>query len=249
MSTSATAPDPHRFHVARPRELRRSRPGHRLAYIIWLLPRRLEELSRRLEVPSHARVLDYGCAEQPYRRFFAGTTEFVGADLPGNPDAAVTIAADGTLPVEDDSFDAVLSTQVLEHVSDPATYLGECLRVLRPGGRLLLSTHGMMVYHPDPVDYWRWTGAGLAHAVETAGFDVVHVEGIMGLAAVGLQFVQDSIYYRLPRRLRAPVAGIFQGLIAFADRLLPAGRDDGNAMVYAIVAEKPGAGQRRDDGA
>ncbi len=62
----------------------------------------------------------------------------------------------------------MLSTQVLEHVTDPRLYLAECHRVLRPGGPLLLSTHGIMVYHPDPVDYWRWTGAGLQRAV-TAG--------------------------------------------------------------------------------
>ena len=55
------------------------------------------------------------------------------------------------------SFDAVLSTQVLEHVADPGALPAERFRVLRPGGRLLLSTHGIFVYHPDPDDYWRWT--------------------------------------------------------------------------------------------
>jgi SAM-dependent methyltransferase len=184
-------------------------------------------------------VLDYGCAEQPYRRWFGATVQFVGADLPGNPAADVTIAPDGTLPLDGDTFDAVLSTQVLEHVSDPAAYLDECLRVLRPGGRLLLSTHGLMLYHPDPVDYWRWTGAGLERMLRSAGFEIVHTEGIVGLRAVGLQFVQDSIYFRVPRRLRAPLAAAFQGVIALTDRSRPAGGDDGNALVWAIVAEKP----------
>jgi SAM-dependent methyltransferase len=192
-----------------------------------------------LRVPARGSVLDFGCAERPYRRFFAETVEFVGADLPGNPAANVMIGPDGTLPVGDDEFDAVLSTQVLEHVSDPRTYLDECRRVLRPGGRMLLSTHGLMVYHPDPVDYWRWTRAGLERTIESAGFEIVHAEGIMGLGAVGLQFLQDSIYFRLPARLRRPVAGLFQTLIALVDRLSPAGGDDANALVYLIVAEKP----------
>lgn len=188
-------------------------------------------------------MLDYGCAEQPYRRLFAAGVTFVGADLAGNPDADVVIADDGTLPLPDASFDAVLSTQVLEHVADPRVYLAECERVLTPGGRLLLSTHGMMVYHPDPVDLWRWTGAGLVREVERAGLGVVHIEGIMGLIAVGLQLVQDGLYYRCPLLLRPVVACVFQGLVALADR----GHSDesrrGNAMVFAVVAEKPRGGE------
>jgi SAM-dependent methyltransferase len=239
MTTTAPAQDTPRFHATRRAGLRRARPWHRLAYIAWLLPRRLESLTAMLNVPRDGHVLDYGCAEQPYRRFFAPTVAFVGADLPGNPDADVTISADGLLPVDDEAFDAVLSTQVLEHVADPVTYLEECRRVLRPGGRLLLSTHGMMVYHPDPVDYWRWTWAGLERIVDEAGLEVVHREGIMGLGAVGLQFVQDSLYHRVPRRLRAPVALLFQTLILLSDRMAPAGRLDGNALVFAIVAQRP----------
>ncbi|HEX4010902.1 MAG TPA: class I SAM-dependent methyltransferase [Solirubrobacteraceae bacterium] len=239
MTVTAPAEDSTRFHVARPTGLRHARPWHRLAYIIRVLPRRLEALAPVLAVPPRGSVLDFGCAEQPYRRFFAETVEFVGADLPGNPAADMTIGPDGTVPVPDDAFDAVLSTQVLEHASDPPGYLAECRRILRPGGRMLLSTHGLMVYHPDPVDYWRWTRAGLDRLIESAGFEIVHGEGIMGLGAVGLQFVQDSIYFRLPRWLRRPVAGLFQTLIALVDRLIPAGGDDANALVYVIVAEKP----------
>ncbi len=81
----------------------------------------------------------------------------------------------------------VLSTQVLEHVDRPGLYLAECHRVLRPGGRMLLSTHGIMVFHPDPVDYWRWTCDGLQRAVRDAGFEIVRFEGIVGLAATGIQ--------------------------------------------------------------
>jgi hypothetical protein len=132
----------------------------------------------------------------------------------------------------------VLSTQVLEHVADPALYLSECLRVLRPRGRLL-STHGIMVYHPDPVDYWRWTCAGLRRAVEDAGFEVVRFEGIMGLAATGLQLIQDATYYYLPRFLRPGFALYLQTLIAVVDRVESWGGRELNALVFAVVARKP----------
>lgn len=220
-------------------DVRVFRRSHPLGYIVRELPARLEEMARDLHPGEVRRVLDYGCAELPYRRFFPESVEYLAADLPGNPAATIAINTDGTVPVDDASVDAVLSTQVLEHVADPRLYLRECHRVLRPGARLLLSTHGFMVYHPDPVDLWRWTAAGLREELERAALRVVRLEGIMGLTATGLQFVQDGSLPRVPARLRPPFAFVMQRLIAFADRREPAESRDRNALVFAAVAEKP----------
>ncbi|HYI38557.1 MAG TPA: methyltransferase domain-containing protein [Thermoleophilaceae bacterium] len=231
--------DSTRYVDHRPADIRRATPGHRYAHHIRTLPARLEALSVDLRLPPGGRVLDYGCADVPYRHFFPADAEFVAADLPGNPAATLDLNPDTTIPAPDDSFDAVLSTQVLEHVGDPELYLSECFRVLRPGGRMLLSTHGMFIYHPDPVDYWRWTCAGLRHVIEEAGFRVARFEGVIGLLATGLQFVQDATYYHLPRPLRPVYAFVMQSLVALADRLQAQAARDLNAQVYAVVAEKP----------
>jgi len=104
---------------------------------------------------------------------------------------------------------------------------------------MLLSTHGIMVWHPDPVDHWRWTSGGLRHAVEQAGFEVVRFEGVVGLMATGLQLVQDGAIYSMPRLLRKPFAFVMQWLIAVADRLQSAENRRMNALVFALIAEKP----------
>jgi SAM-dependent methyltransferase len=228
-----------RFLAERPRDLAgRQPPWHRLAHIVRELPRAIEHLVAGLELDQSARVLDYGCADLPYRHLF-GDADYVAADLPGNPRAEVEISSDGRLDaLGEESFDVVLSTQVLEHVSDPRAYLSECHRVLRPEGRLLLSTHGLMVYHPDPVDYWRWTCAGLREQVERAGLEVIRFEGVMGLAATGLQLLQDAWYYRLPRPLRPALALILQSAAALADRFEPRASRELNSMVFALVARK-----------
>lgn len=234
----AGPPEGH-FAQERPSDIRRATPWHRYAHHVRTLPARLEALAADLRLPAAGRVLDYGCADVPYRRFFTAGTDFVAADLPGNPYATLELNPDGTVPAESASFDAVLSTQVLEHVSDPGLYLSECFRVLRPGGRMLLSTHGVFVYHPDPVDYWRWTCAGLQRAVGEAGFEVARFEGIIGLLPTGLQLVQDAVYYQLPRWLRPPLALVMQMLIVLADRLHAQPSRDLNAQVFALIAEKP----------
>lgn len=229
-----------RFVADRPKDLRVATLWHRYGHHIRVLPARLEALSRHLEVSRGSRVLDYGCAEVPYRHLFPSDADYVAADLPGNPLATLTLNEDATVPVEDATFDAVVSTQVLEHVSDPALYLSECFRVLRPGGRLLLSTHGIFVYHPDPVDLWRWTCAGLRTTVETPGFRVVEFEGIIGLAATGLQLTQDAVLHHGPPRRAGQLLAVFvQGLMALADRLESQASKDMNGQVFGLIAEKP----------
>lgn len=228
-----------RFAGDRPGDVHRATPWHRYGHYVRVLNRRLETISRQLALPAGARLLDYGCADAPYRRLFAPEVEYVGADLPGNPRASLTMNPDGTLPAEADSFDLVLSTQVLEHVADPGLYLSESFRVLRQGGRLLLSTHGVFVYHPDPADYWRWTCEGLRRQITEAGFEVTRLEGVFGLAATGLQLFQDALHWRLPRLLGTLLAILMQPLIALADRMQSQASRDLNASVFVVLARKP----------
>jgi len=188
---------------------------------------------------SSSKVIDYGCSTMQYRDVFPADCDYYGADLPGNKYARIMIQPDGRLPVESNSSDFVLSTQVLEHVQDPALYLGECLRVLKPGGRVMVTTHGLFVYHPDPEDNWRWTGAGLIRQIENAGFRVVRSEGLIGSAAAALQFFQDCTKSHLPKFIRPVYQFIMQCLIKLIDKQYPPEARMRNAWVYAIMAEKP----------
>jgi SAM-dependent methyltransferase len=105
-------------------------------------------------------ALDYGCGVSPYRELFRTYhLSLLRADVdPVEPDVLKINKYTGSLPLEDEAVEAVVSTQVLEHVADVRTYLREAWRVLQPGGRMLCTTHGAAILHRAPVDLRRWTG-------------------------------------------------------------------------------------------
>jgi SAM-dependent methyltransferase len=183
-------------------------------------------------------LVDYGCGSMPYRSYFEPyVSEYIGADIAENS-AADVFLAEGRLQMPDDSVDIVLSTQVLEHVTDPLVYLQESCRVLKKGGLLLLSTHGIWRYHPDPTDYWRWTGDGLKKILADNGFQVKEVYGVMGLASMGLLLFQDAFLYKLPRFLRYVFVPVMQTQMILFDKAHSKADKMNNAGVFLMVAQK-----------
>ncbi|WP_338673555.1 methyltransferase domain-containing protein [Streptomyces sp. SCSIO 30461] len=98
-----------------------------------------------------------------------------------------------SLPMTDDSFDVVLSDQVLEHVAgDPFVAVRESVRVARPGGYIIHTTCFFNSIHYAPGDFWRFTPDGLrllckdiAEPVEVGGWGNLTLIPITGL---GLRF-------------------------------------------------------------
>jgi SAM-dependent methyltransferase len=188
------------------------------------------------------RLLDYGCGDCCYRPLFADiVAEYIGADLPGNPNAALMLGADSAIPAPDRSFDIVLSTQVLEHVEQVGAYLRECRRVLKSDGHLILSTHGLWMYHPNPLDLWRWTGPGLERELIRSGFDVITRTGLLGLAPAALQLLQDAVLQSrwvasLPVLIQAPFWIVVQRLIRLTDLMYSLTSRNLQASVHLMVA-------------
>jgi SAM-dependent methyltransferase len=81
------------------------------------------------------------------------------------------------IPVPDGSFDAILCTEVLEHVPEPIEVLRELGRIVRPGGRLFLSSPLGSGLHQEPHHYYGgYTPHFYRRFLPEAGFRVVSVE-------------------------------------------------------------------------
>lgn len=78
--------------------------------------------------------------------------------------AEVDMIADCTnLPFADGTIDCVISNAVLEHVTDPESFIKEAYRVLKNGGLIITGVPFMQGFHASPNDFYRWTEKGLAH--------------------------------------------------------------------------------------
>ena len=194
------------------------------------------------------RLLDVGCGEQPYRPLFEPHAEaYVGVDPVENPRAELRGPIEA-LPVEDGSFDLVLCLQVLEHVDEPARGIGELARATRAGGRVLLSTHGTIVYHPNPVDLWRWTGAGLERLFAANGdWASVTVSAACGttstLAMLNAIYLEHVLRRTPLRPLRGALVAGLNRVAEGLDRRAPGLRDPRPGTLaanYHVVAERAG---------
>jgi len=134
-------------------------------------------------LPAGARVLDAGAGDAPYRELFAHceyrTSDWSNSVHEGGR-AADVIASLDALPLPDGQLDAVLNTQVLEHVADPQKVLDELARVLAPGGELWLTVPLVNELHEEPYDFFRYTPYGLTALFERAGLEVVSIEPLTG---------------------------------------------------------------------
>jgi len=150
-----------------------------------------EELAPRC---AGATVLEAGCGEGYGADLLAGVARRV---LALDYDAQASAHAAGryprlhvartnlvALPVPDGAVDVVVSLQVIEHLWDQEGFLRECLRVLRPGGVLMVSTPNRITFSPgldtplNPFHTRELSGAELGGLVTDAGFADVEVSGL-----------------------------------------------------------------------
>lgn len=169
----------------------------------WLCRRELGCKLRKYAPNLQGKILDFGCGTGPYRALLTAATDYTGLeyDSPENRQREhADIYYDGlTIPLEDASFDGVLSTQTLEHVPNPERIVAEWARILRPGGHLLLTLPFMWPEHEMPYDFQRYTTNGLQAILKNGGFEIISQERLLcdcrAPAQLFLAWLYDSLQF------------------------------------------------------
>lgn len=191
-------------------------------------------------------VVDLGCGMKPYASWLGdGAARWIGIDLPrsvsGRP-RADAFASASAVPLRSGVADCIISTQVVEHLPRPWELFLEARRLLKPGGRLLLSAPQAQWLHEEPHDYFRFTRYGLAELARAAALSPLKVVpfggaiALMGfLAATHVPTLgagERSVWWRVRRLLQAAIQWTAERL----DGWFPVPSD---TMGNLLVAERP----------
>ena len=166
-------------------------------------------------------LLDLGAGNQPFKVWYAGLADkCVAADVAPAPGLDVLSMA-APLPFASATFDTVLCTSVLEHVYDAEAAVNEIARILKPGGRLIITVPFLYPTHEAPYDFWRTTHWGLRSVLTRHGLEVDTV------AAQGGPVLLVT-HYR--------IGGFAQLVMLIATRLGRFGSLIDNRLVRALLA-------------
>lgn len=216
-----------------------------------LLYKKLEKVLPEL----HGFVLDCGAGTQPYKSLLPKEkTKYFNFDYNASLKPAV-IADSRYIPFKDGLFDAIIITEVLEHVFETRMVLNELFRLLKPGGIVVCSTPFTWGLHYDPYDFYRFTPYALRRLFTENGFVVDSLVRTGGLFSAMYQRTADVLFHALNRFLMAKLRmtntlseRILKTLIqlpnALAIRILPLFdyMDQRDALTFFLTAKKKADG-------
>lgn len=126
------------------------------------------------------KTLDFGCGTKPYQKLFANSKQYIGLDVKTSINShnhgQVDIFYDGNkIPFDNETFDSVVSFEVIEHLFDPANLLQEIYRVLKKNSYFVLTIPFCWEEHEEPFDYARYTSYGIAFVLQKCKFKIIKI--------------------------------------------------------------------------
>lgn len=150
----------------------------------YLLRRSLFQAIEALKGAMTGTLLDFGCGEKPYESLFT-VDRHIGLDLalPGFEHLypRVDVFYDGNvIPFEDEYFDSIFSSEVVEHIFNIDQIMRELHRVLKKGGRFMFTIPFAWGEHMKPYDFARYTTFGIRALLEKNNFEVIEIRKTSG---------------------------------------------------------------------
>lgn len=121
------------------------------------------------KIEKGSRVLDAGAGPQPYKSLF-NHCNYESTDIKDPNKALTFVCSLDNIPKEDNYYDAIISTAVLEHVEFPQKTINEFYRVLKKDGKLFMTVPQGWKLHQEPYNFFNFTKYGIESLLKNAGF-------------------------------------------------------------------------------
>lgn len=123
-------------------------------------------------------VLDVGAGPTQFIQLFKEFENYVGIDFYPYKFVKVVSDLNNKLPYQDNVFDMIILSNVIEHIDNTEFLISECYRVLKPGGVLLATVPFLMRIHQKPYDFNRYTIYKLESLFSKIGFFDIKIDSL-----------------------------------------------------------------------
>jgi SAM-dependent methyltransferase len=165
-----------------------------------------------VKLPKGSWVLDAGAGASKYRPYFPHcryeTQDFCQyqGDLVKYSEPIQYVCDITQIPLPDQALDAIVCTEVIEHVVDPMSVINEFARLLKPGGRLLLSSPLLSSLHMEPFHFYGgFTHHWYRHWLPRHGFSINEITPVGGPGRTCVVYVQSfyGVWAQQEKNLRS----------------------------------------------
>jgi SAM-dependent methyltransferase len=147
---------------------------------------------------SKGLLLDLGCGKVPwYEAYKDLVTDNICIDWVNTLNQSIhldrMLDLNQVIPIEDNHFDTILATDVLEHISNPKLFISESARLLKPKGKLILAVPFLYKIHEAPYDYYRYTEYALRDFMDKNSLKTIVLEPYGGTPEIILDIISKHV--------------------------------------------------------
>lgn len=172
----------------------------------------INELTKKIDSSiKNIKIADIGCGNKPYekqirKKLNLKKIEYIGFDFSGNDYDFKIDMNQEKIPLQSNSIDIVICTEVLEHLYNPNNALKEIRRIIKPNGILFLTSPFMFPIHEVKHDYHRYTHNFYRNYFEN---DII-IKEVISNTALSFPLYVINYYYGQIAKTNYKIVGILQ---------------------------------------